>query len=201
MIAPARPPGRRRARRTVATGVALVATVLVLAGCGVPAERTASIVDAADVPFGLLDDAAPAPSTTTVGSTAVVFLAAGEQLVAVDRPVPPDASLADLLEVVAAGATPQEAALGLSSYLPDGQVGAVASSRGVAVVDLRASFAALSPRDQAAAIAQIVFTLTGRPGIGRVGFTLDGASIEVPRGDGALTTDALARDDFPGIVS
>lgn len=193
-----RRPGRGVARATIA---AVAAAATLLAGCGVSAETSPTVVDPADVPFGLLDDTTVSSSTTPGGPLAVVYLTSGERLVAVDRPVPTNATLGELLDAVAEGATAQEAALGLSSSLPPDQVATVTSTRGVALVDLRASFATLSPLDQAAAIAQIVFTLTGRPGIGRVGFTLDGSSIEVPRGDGAVTTDALARDDFPGIVA
>jgi spore germination protein GerM len=73
----------------------------------------------------------------------------------------------------------------------------VTTARGTATVDLAEAFTLAGQEDQAAAIAQLVYTLTARPGIGRVAFTLDGEVVEVPRGDGTLTTDALTRDDFP----
>jgi spore germination protein GerM len=46
------------------------------------------------------------------------------------------------------------------------------------------------------ALAEIVFTATGRPGVGQVSFSLDGRPVEVPRADGSLTSEPLARTDF-----
>lgn len=187
---------RHRTGRVAAVACSIAAVV----GCGVSTEPTPTRIDASDVPYGLLD-AASAPATTrAIGPSVAVFLVAEDRLVEVARSVDADATLEDLVAVVADGPTSAEASMGLASALPEGHVAAVTSTRGVAVVDLRPSFATLGGRDQALAIAQVVVTLTGRPGIGRVAFTLDGTGIEVPRGDGALTTDALARDDFASIV-
>lgn len=170
-----------------------------LTACGISSESTAHRVEPDEVPFDLLD---PAPTTAAPagGPSVPVYLVRDDRLVERERTLPRGRGTDDVIALLAAGPTPEEADAGLSSSLPEDQVAGASTSRGLVQVDLRATFAELRARDQALAIAQLVFTLTARPGIGRVGFTLDGAGIEVPRGDGALTTDPLSRDDFPGLV-
>ncbi len=179
--------------------LAVLAVLALAAGCGIDPESSANRARPDDVPFGLLEEpeASADPST---GDDVSIHLVAEGQLVEVGRSLPPDAGLDRLLEVLAAGPTPAEQDLGLSSSLPEGEVQDVQVGRGVAEVDLAPTFADLDGRDQALAIAQIVHTITGRPGIGRVLFTLDGARAEVPRGDGTLTTEPLARDDFDDVA-
>ena len=61
----------------------------------------------------------------------------------------------------------------------------VESGTGFVTVDLAGEpFDRIDPADQRAAIAQIVLTLVGRPGVGQVTFTLDGEPMRVPRADG-----------------
>lgn len=189
-------------RRNLIRTSALLATLilpLVGVGCGVRSQSMARRTRPNEVPFGLLE--APSPSgPVTAGRAVEIYLLRDDRLVTVDRALAPSATLATVLEALSGGATSSEQALGIGSPLPPGQIEKVKTARGVALVDLKASFGDLPSEDQATAIGQIVYTLTGRPGIGSVSFTLDGESIEVPSGDGALTGDALARDDFPDLA-
>ena len=59
---------------------------------------------------------------------------------------------------------------------------------------------ALSSDDQLLALAQLVFTLTARPGIGQVRFTLRGEAIQVPRADGSLVATPVSRDDYSAVA-
>lgn len=185
------------ARRIVATAALVLA---VLAGCGIDPESSAHRVAPDAVPFGLLEDPATAPESSPSGSAVTVYLLADGRLVPVARSTDPRSGLTEVADLLAAGPTRTERALGLTSSLPDDQVLEITPARGVAQVDLAATFADLNPRDQAQAIAQLTYSLTGRPGIGRVAFTLDGAGTEVPRGDGTLTDDPLVREDFETIA-
>jgi spore germination protein GerM len=54
----------------------------------------------------------------------------------------------------------------------------------------------LGGTEQLIALAEIVYTATARPGVGQVSFTLEGEPIEIPRGDGSLTSDAVTRGDY-----
>lgn len=186
-------------RAVVASVVAVVA--LVGSACGIDPEDGAQVADRENVPFGLLDDddavSTGADVRVTDSRVEVYYLRNGE-LEAVNRSLADEATLAQLVTVLAEGPSEAETASGLRSALPvGGATGNVTTARGTATVDLAEAFTLAGQEDQAAAIAQLVYTLTARPGIGRVAFTLDGEVVEVPRGDGTLTTDALTRDDFP----
>ena len=174
--------------------------MLALAGCGVTTQTSARTTEPGDVPFGLAEeDRQTAPDTVLppAGSAAeVYFLDAGGRLVVAAREVGserPDLVVAALL----AGPTSAEADAGVRTALPDqGAVRSVEVTGGVAVVDLAASFVDLDGEAQRSALAQLVYTLTARPGIGRVSFTLEEQPVEILRGDGTLTTGSVSRDSY-----
>ena len=87
-----------------------------------------------------------------------------------------------------------------STAVPAGTLAAVDTSRGIAEVDLAASFGDIRSREQILALGQIVYTLTGQPGIGGVRFTVEGKEVTVPLSDGTLSDDPLSRDDFKAIA-
>ena len=179
----------------------VVGATLLASACGISNQGTAQRIPDDDVPFGLLTDRSNAANPATTGRRVTVYLiGVGERLVPVERRVPPDAPLIAVVRALGGGPTKNELALGISSPLPPRQVVSATASRGIAQVDLGASFADLPSQDQSVAIAQLVFTLTAEAGIGRVSFTLDGQPVDVPRGDGALTTDPLVREDFPALA-
>ena len=68
-------------------------------------------------------------------------------------------------------------------------------------MDLLPEVSALPADEQLLAVAQIVCTLTGRPGVGQVSFTLQGARLAVPKGDGSLVSSPVARDDYAGLMA
>ena len=190
---------RRRLTTALAASVAL-ALVVAVASCGVSAEPKANRIENKDVPFGLLDDAKTTTTAVAAGRTTGVYLLTKSRLVAVDRTVPTDASLADLLQQVVAGPTEVEQSLGITTAVPAGTLASVDVKRGTAKVDLRAAFGDIRSREQLLALAQVVYTLTGQPGIGGVNFSVEGKSIKVPLADGTLSDDPLSRDDFKGLA-
>lgn len=185
--------------RRMAAVIAAVVAVSAMAGCGVSSQGRATRIEPEDVPFGLLEDQ---PTTTVVeeGKTATMYLLSADRLVAVDRSVPTDAGLDDLLGEVIAGPTEVEQSLGITTAVPAGTIASVDTSRGVAEVDLTASFGDVRSREQILALGQIVYTLTGQPGIGGVRFTVEGKDVTVPLSDGSLSDDPLSRDDFKAVA-
>ena len=185
--------------RRIAAVIAVVVAVSALAGCGVSSQGRATRIEPEDVPFGLLEDE---PTTTVVeaGKTATMYLLSADRLVAVDRSVPTDAGLDDLLGEVIAGPTEVEQGLGITTAVPAGTIASVDTSRGVAEVDLTASFGDVRSREQILALGQIVYTLTGQPGIGGVSFSLEGKPVKVPLADGTTSAEPLARDDFAALA-
>jgi spore germination protein GerM len=177
----------------------LVAVLVLAGGCGIDAQGEADRVAPADVPFGLLEEQ-PTTTETVSDRTENVYLVADDRVVAIERSVPDDVGLSDLLELVVDGPSDTERALGITTAVPEGAVASVSSGRGLAEVDLTAAFGEIRGADQLVALAQIVYTLTAQPGIGGVIFTLDGQDVQVPLGDGTVGVEALTRDDLRSLA-
>jgi hypothetical protein len=184
--------------------VAAVATALVLlvSACGVPTHDAAHKVDTKDVPFELLDERAGPPVRDAFGDTEkLIYFARDRRLVPTSRKLPPDSSLSRILDALGRGPNRNEVEAGLRSTLPDeSRFPEVGIARGTATVDLDRRFTSLSGEDQVIALAQLVYTITGQPGIGLVRFTLDGRPTEVPRANGELTSGPVSRDDFAAVA-
>ncbi len=205
MRRPGLSPAGSRTPRLVFAALALAVAVAggAVSGCGIPAEDDATLARAEDVPFDLLAEipettsstvASPAGSSTT---KATIFLVQGERLAPVERDVPAPPTGEGVVEALERGPTRSEAALGLRSALVGNDVmRSIGISGGIASVDLGTGFTDIVGRDQIMALAQIVSTVTGLPGVGRVAFTLEGVPVGVPRGDGAVTTESVSRDDY-----
>ena len=183
----------------------LLLMVMVLGpACGIPAAEQAEVASDRDVPFGLLDPAVTSTSTTNPPETPVSAVALcfyqGENLVTVGRQLAAVGTF-DALQTLEERTTRAERERGLETAIPGPDtIRAASVVAGVARVDLAASFAALPAAEQLRVVAQIVCTATARPGVGQVLFTLEGAPIDVPRGDGSLASGAVTRDDYPRIV-
>lgn len=193
--------------RRLLAGLVTASLLAGAGGCGVGAQEQARTVDEADVPFGLLDpEVTPPPTTPLTGTPVSVHLVAGDDtLVAVQRRTS-DTDLDDMVALLVAGPSDDEAQLGLRSVLSsDGGaptlLGGVELTRGVATVDLTDAFADLSSEAQLLAIGQIVLTLTDRPGVGQVSFTLAGAPVDVPRGDGTTAGGTVTRGDYRDLTA
>jgi spore germination protein GerM len=180
--------------------LALLPVVALAAGCGIPPDDRASLAQPGSVPYDLLGDS-PAATATTQGSSqtekATLFLVQGERLAPVQRELPAPVSVESVLQALAAGPTTTEVQLGLrTALLAPGLMRSGGVSGGIATIDLGQHFTEIAGRDQIVALAQIVSTVTGLPGVGRVRFTLDGNPVGILRGDGAVTTETVSRDDY-----
>ena len=186
-------------RRTVAAVGAVLALGLV--GCGIPPDERATLAAPDSVPFDLLGQT-PSVTATTLPfaqtERATLFLVQGERLAAVQRELPAPVSVESVLEALVAGPTSTEVQLGLRTALltTPGLVRSGGVSGGIATIDLGQPFTEIAGRDQIVALAQIVSTVTGLPGVGRVRFTLDSNPVGILRGDGAVTTETVSRDDY-----
>ncbi len=172
-----------------------------LAGCGVPPDDRATLAAPDSVPFDLLGQA-PSVTATTLPfaqtEKATLFLVQGERLAPVQRELPAPVSVESVLDALTDGPTTTEVQLGLRTALLNtpGLMRSGGVSGGIAIIDLGQPFSEIAGRDQIVALAQIVSTVTGLPGVGRVRFTLDGQPVGILRGDGAVTTETVSRDDY-----
>lgn len=182
-----------------ATAAALLSALAALVACGVPLDREAEVLN--DVPFGLSDpERAPEPSPAPIeGSGAQIFLVdpSRARLAPVERRVR-EPTLPAVVDTLLDGPTRAESRQGLTTAFANGKdvIKSVSLIGGVAEVDLAQSFTTSDGTQQRLAIAQLVLTATGRPGVGRVSFTLEGQPVDVPRGDGTLVSGSVSRDDY-----
>ncbi|MDQ1516452.1 MAG: hypothetical protein QOE80_2282 [Actinomycetota bacterium] len=186
-------------RRPVLVAAA-VTVALLAAGCGIPSDDHATLAAPGSVPFDLLGQAPSVTATTMSASPterATLFMVQGERLAPVQRELPAPVSVELVLQALAAGPTATEVELGLrTALLAPKLVSSGGVSGGIATIDLGQPFTEISGRDQIVALAQIVSTVTGLPGVGRARFTLEGNPVGILRGDGAVTTDSVSRDDY-----
>lgn len=205
---PISPTGRGR-RWSPAAGalVALAAAVaLSLTGCGVPGEERAQVIAADDLPFGLGDEDGSTTSVAPSGmfepagtETVSLYFPSGNNFVEVSRALPAPLVLADIVEALAAEPTETDIAY-RSAVGPDDVLG-VSVRAGVAIVELDKSFRELPNSEQRVAVAQLVLSLTARPGIGQIDFVIAGEPVQVPRADGTLDKASVSRDDFIELVT
>lgn len=207
---------RRASHRVLAAaataGIGLVAATS-LAACGpatqdnatplrgVPGELTAPTSTSTTTTSTTVS-----PTLTTVVDTESVLLhfILGESITTVMRNLPRNPDPQAVLDSLLAGYPASAFGPDVRSAIPRDLDAKVTVERGLATVDVAGSLLTeISPIDQPLAIAQIVLTLTSRPGIGQVEFRVDGDPQAVPRGGGELARadEAVAYDDYAMLVS
>ena len=182
-----------RARRAL-FAVAIVA----VSACGVRTDRDVVVADPEDVPFGLLEEDTETTVVPPNAAEVTICLWDGDRLKEVRTGGPSNA--AETLALLASPPRNEETRLLSTAVFERTIFRSVSVTAGVARVDLATSFTQADATAQRAVIAQAVCTLTARPGIGQVEFTLDGTPVAVPRGDGSTTTDRVTREDYAGLL-
>ena len=148
---------------------------------------------------------APAvPRTTLPTEPVVMHYIVGESVAPVLRNIPINPDPQDVLDALFEGFEPGPFGGEVRSALPRDLTATVEVERGLATVNTDGGLLSdISPLDQPLAIAQIVLTLTSRPGIGQVAFLVNGQPQSVPRGGGELAApDApVAYDDYAMLLA
>lgn len=199
--------------------IAVAGILIALAACGVPEEGRFIPLAPDDVPEALMvtttstttsTTVAPPPENTTTTVVDVlydnveIYFVSANRVVRSERLIVSPATPTQVLDTLLAGLDIETQSAGLRSALPRGLTATIDVRRGVARVASTAPFLSeLEPLDQRLAIAQLVLTLTRRPGIGQVLFSVDGVEISVPRGAGDLTEPGVAvtYDDYLAVLS
>ncbi len=229
----ARRQARRHSRGTVliaaAAGAAAIAGIV--GACGVPSESDFVPHDPGDSPFiGVASTTTtttrpitevsvttttirrigPRPSVTLIVTERVeLYFVDGEQLRSTDVELGRPAAPPVIVDTLADGppidlGDPAPSAEPETVVLPT-LVESVVQEDGIALVDMRGDvFRELEVNDQSLATAQLVLTLTRRPGIGQVSFSLDGEPIPVLIPDQLGVSEPgepLSFDDFASLVA
>jgi spore germination protein GerM len=190
-------------RRSASTAL----LVLALGACALPVDDHARAIAPEKLPDALAATTSAPSSTageaagpsTTRSETSVyrLWFISGDALQGVTREMPRGATPDQLIDRLVAGPSGDEVdRSGLRSAIPTGTITSTELRGGVALVDLGPSFVAIPTGDQILAVGQLVLTLTGLPGVGQVGFEVDGAPVQVPRADGSQADGPVARDDY-----
>ena len=185
-----------------------------LAGCSVSSQGEFESIALVDIPFGLANPSTITPTTTTslpdpqtvsgvVEQPVDLFFVSSSSLIRVQRNIVSPATVSQVLALLAEGPASDSTFAGLRSALPTTFRADVKVTRGVAEVDATRTFlTALQAADQRLAIAQLVLTLTSRPGVGQVIFTVESIPIAVPRGRGDLVPPGtpVTFDDYANLI-
>ena len=192
--------------------------VVLFSSCAVPSSGSYSQVAPAEIPFGLNAPQTTLPPTTTtvldpmitdslpvaVSEPIDLFFISNSRIIKVQRNVASPANPSQALSSLVEGPSTSPEFVGLRTALPTTFAASVDVIRGVARVDASRTFLnSLSGLDQKLAIAQIVLTLTSRPGVGQVLFSVDGKLISVPRGrgDSVASGVAVTFDDYSSLIN
>lgn len=165
--------------------------VVLLTACGVPQDDTPRRLDRDTAPFRIFERQVPPPPQ---GELQVeLWFLRGEQPTAVTRPLELPGSPRQVLEQLLLGPTQAELSDGLDSAIPGSlELVDLSVDDGVAVVTLDE----IGEQVQVPAYAQIVATLDGRPGIEGVRFRTRDGDVQVPEGDGGLSSGPVTREDY-----
>jgi germination protein M len=184
----------------------LALAAALLAACGTDDEEPA----APEPPPPTETEAAPPPETEPPDTEAEqdprivrVYLMRDEHLGVGSRgagagPAVGTAALEALLD----GPTPDEAAAGLDTEIPEGAelLGLSIDEDGLATVDLSRDFeSGGGSLSMQARVAQVVFTLTQFPTVDRVSFRLGGEDVEAIGGEG-IPAREVSREDFEDVT-
>jgi hypothetical protein len=179
--------------------VALV--VLVATACGLPADDRDHPLATEDVPYDLLagptTTTEPPPSTTTTLPWRTnLWYVAGDRLVPAPRQLRAQPDVAQVLRLLLRGPSDDDLPL-VRSALDVGDASiAVPPTGGELAIELAPDFGFRSSSEQIFALAQLVFTLTEVPGVGRVAFRIGDAPATVPLPNGQLAEGSVSRDDY-----
>jgi spore germination protein GerM len=189
--------------RIRALAVLVVVLGAVLVACGVPSEEEPRDLAAESVQFDLLEPSSSTTATTAAPAdvrTVDVFLLRNDQLTPVRRDVSVDIEaggvVAELLEPLSEDETED----GYGTAIPEGTELHGARLDGTTLtLNLGEELNTVQGERQTIAIAQIVFTATELRSVTGVRFQIEGTPVEVPKGDGTLTSSPLKRSDYPDL--
>jgi spore germination protein GerM len=180
----------------------LIGVVATVAGCGAPTESSPHVIAQGDLPSGLQVDGSVTPREPQTQERIAIWFVREDGLARAVHAVPGPATPQAVVDELLLGPDDREQGLALRSAIPDPEaVPAVSVERGVATVQLTSAFSEIPAADQVLAVGQLVMTLTGLPGIGRVRFVVDESQVAIPLPNGEVAEDAVSREDYAELAA
>lgn len=170
---------------------------LLLSSCSLGVQSSPDLVD---VPRSTASAAATA-SVSGVPLTIQVYLLKGDRLARVARSASPGIGLDPVLRALGAPIHPDEVSKGLRTALPESASvlsGVVTGS--TARITVSPGLDRLSVREQQAAVAQIVYTVTADSLATSVQLVSGGRPVTVPDGNGQLVDRPATRADYASLA-
>jgi spore germination protein GerM len=191
---------------SVALGLLMIALAVAVGAnsCGVPAETSAHIIAPDDLPFGLSGQAESEdlgqllPDLAEATEPVTLYFPSENGFVPVARLLSSPVQLVNVVDALAE--EPTDATTSYRSAVGPDDVVRIDVRGGKATVTLDQSFLDLPNAEQRVAVAQLVLSLTARPGVGQIDFVVGGTPLQVPRADGTLGKDPVSRDDFSALI-
>lgn len=187
-------------RRPSLLGLSIAVAAALAGGCAVsPDEAPRDVVQAA---ADVSQDASPSDQAAEGSGRIYLTAPSGNGQSATLRSVARDVGddLDAVLAALLAGPNSTEFADGYRSALPPELTVNGRQRRGDLIsIDLSDDIQGLSGNALVLALAQVVYTVSELPGVGRVLVTVDGTPQQWPDGKGELQSDALTVYDYPGL--
>ncbi|MGH9113722.1 MAG: GerMN domain-containing protein [Acidimicrobiales bacterium] len=189
-----------RRRPLGATVAALVGAVVVVGGCGIPADEEPRAIPRDNVPSGVLGDdtgsTVPGGDTVTAGIYLVQTSEEGRQLVEVARQAAAATPAGVLEALFDATVSDEEAETGITTLVPSatGLASQPELVDGTLTIDLTEGFSTVQGEGLSAAFGQIVCTADALGDVERVRFEVAGRSTEAIDGDGAAADPVSCRN-------
>lgn len=193
-----------------------------MTACGVPTSGEFVQIPEANIPFELNVTSTTTPTTIPtetdesglesnsqdalteiVNEPVDLYFIANNQLVPTKIQIASPATITQVLSALVSGPPSGDVGSGLRSAIASSLQADISISRGRAFIDANNFLlSGLSPIDQRLAIAQLVLTLTSRPGIGQAIISVNGVMIGVPRGRGDLSNpgEPVSFDDYTSLL-
>lgn len=173
-----------------------------LSACGVPTDKSPRAISNDDLPRSLRTDMTATSTIPGDGTHATtVFLIGHGKLIPSLAAVSAN-DLAAALATLEGGPTEAQRRDGERSALTGLDLIRDARVTGsTAIIDLDPSFADALAADQILALAQLVLTATAQTGVKQARITVKGEPIQVPRGDGSLTSSPLTAADYRSLLT
>ncbi|MEU4690463.1 GerMN domain-containing protein [Actinoplanes sp. NPDC023714] len=177
----------------------LLAAVLAPAACGVPAQDDAHPVA---LPRRPLNTSTASAAAEPVGEVAqVLCLIRDSRLTQTVRRFDTLLDPQRQLDQLVAGPTASEQAQGLSTALATAALTVrLPAGQTTAAVEIAEAGEGAARSDEVLAYGQIVCTLTSRADIAAVTFLRDGQPLQVPRGDGTLSSGPVRAADYRSLI-
>lgn len=197
-----------------------------LTSCGVPTSSEFVQISDANIPFELNATTTTSTTTTTtivvatdgdgsssgsknqqsaiVNESVDLYYIINNRLVATNIKIVSPATTTQVLSALVAGPPSGDTGSGLRSAIATSLQVTINVNKGIASIDANNFLlAGLSPIDQRLAIAQLVLTITSRPGIGQAQFSVNGTPIAIPRGRGDLSKpgETVSYDDYVSLLA